>query len=279
MNEKTDIIEHENAGPRGPVQVQPNEPSQQAITYLTILDKALTNPNTSMESIDKLFAAIDRVNAMVAKQAFDRAMAAAKAELPTTIYKNKEVDFRTSKGRTNYRYETLSEILKVCNPILAKHGLSVRFANQTLDDGRVIVSTILSHEGGHSIVTEAPPTRADDSGNKNQIQGVGSAITYMQRYSLKSALGIASSEDDDDGAMAGRSEEDIAARLPLEEDKVAELRAKVKAVGGNEKMLCAGIRNGASSLEEMVYGDLEKINKAIAMKAKRNEEAKAGGVQ
>ena len=38
---------------------------------------------------------------------------------------------------------------------------------------------------------------ADQSGNKNGFQAIGSAVTYLQRYTLKSALGLSAEVDDD----------------------------------------------------------------------------------
>jgi hypothetical protein len=45
---------------------------------------------------------------------------------------------------------------------------------------------------------------ADESGGKNSIQAIGSAITYLQRYTLLAATGLTSADiDDDDGRAAG----------------------------------------------------------------------------
>jgi hypothetical protein len=41
---------------------------------------------------------------------------------------------------------------------------------------------------------------------KNDPQQMGSAITYMRRFSLMSALGIVGINDDDDGASASGTE-------------------------------------------------------------------------
>ena len=38
---------------------------------------------------------------------------------------------------------------------------------------------------------------------KNDMQGLGSAITYARRYGLMAAVGIAAEDEDDDGARAG----------------------------------------------------------------------------
>jgi hypothetical protein len=46
----------------------------------------------------------------------------------------------------------------------------------------------------------------DDSGNKNGIQAIGSTVTYLQRYTLKAALGLAAGADDDGAKSDGEPE-------------------------------------------------------------------------
>ena len=52
------------------------------------------------------------------------------------------------------------------------------------------MTCVLSHRDGHFEETTLTAGR-DDSGKKNAIQQVGSTITYLQRYTLKAALGLA----------------------------------------------------------------------------------------
>jgi hypothetical protein len=58
------------------------------------------------------------------------------------------------------------------------------------------VSCVLTHELGHSEETTlmgAP----DNSGGKNSIQAIASAVTYLERYTLKAACGLAEQNDND----------------------------------------------------------------------------------
>lgn len=132
-----------------------------------------------------------------ARRAFDAAMADAKSEIPV-IVKNKLVEFdsKGETGKTTYRHEDLGEIARTIDPILAKHGLSYRFRT-TSDVGQpVVVTCIVAHRAGHNEQNTLTAGR-DDSGKKNSIQQIGSTITYLQRYTLKAALGLAASTDDD----------------------------------------------------------------------------------
>ncbi|RYG93461.1 MAG: ERF family protein [Alphaproteobacteria bacterium] len=149
------------------------------------------------------------------RRAFDAAMAGAKAEIPV-IVKNKLVDFESKgeNGRTTYRHEDLGEIARTVDPILARHGLSYRFQT-TSDHGQpVVVTCIVAHRDGHNERNTLTAGR-DDSGKKNSIQQIGSTITYLQRYTLKAALGLAAAADDDGKASEGP--------LRLSEEQVEEL--------------------------------------------------------
>jgi hypothetical protein len=91
------------------------------------------------------------------------------------------------------KYATLEAIITAAKPHLKKHGLAViQFPD---GDG---LSTMLLHESGEHLQATANLAIKDHT-----PQGQGSAITYMRRYALSAALGIAT-EDDDDGNEASK---------------------------------------------------------------------------
>jgi hypothetical protein len=165
-----------------------------ALTPMGMLDRAVSQ-GASVETLEKLMALQERWEKNQSRKDFDMAMSAAKAEIPVII-KNREVDFTSTKGRTHYRHEDLAGIARIVDPILTKHGLSYRFRTSSLPNEPVIVTCIVSHRGGHSEENSLAAGR-DDTGNKNSIQAIGSTITYLQRYTLKAALGLSASTDDD----------------------------------------------------------------------------------
>jgi hypothetical protein len=175
-----------------------------AITPMDMLDRALSS-NADPDTLGKLLALQERWEANQARKAFEEAMSAAKADIPE-IRKGRKVDFTTSKGRTNYQYEDLASIMSVISPILSKHGLSVRYRTTAEPNQPIVVTCIVSHRMGHSEENTLMAGR-DDSGNKNSIQQIGSTVTYLQRYTLKAALGLAAAADDD-GGKADQSQED-----------------------------------------------------------------------
>jgi hypothetical protein len=83
----------------------------------------------------------------------------------------------------------------------------------------VSVTCVVTHEGGHFEETTLH-AGADNSGGKNSIQSIGSTITYLQRYTLKPALGLAAARDDD-GQAAG----DTKPAERISEKQVSDLNA------------------------------------------------------
>lgn len=166
------------------------------VTPMDMVDRALST-GASPETLERLLALQERWDANEARKAFDEAISNAKADMPP-IVKTRKVDFTTSKGRTNYQYEDLASIMKQIEPVLSANGLSIRYRTNAEPNNPISVTCIISHRLGHSEENTLMAGR-DDSGNKNSIQAIGSTVTYLQRYTLKAALGLAAAADDDGG--------------------------------------------------------------------------------
>lgn len=164
-----------------------------AVTPMQMLQIAVER-GADMAQLEKLMDLQERWQANQARQAFDAAISAAKAEIKP-IAKKRTVDFTTARGRTNYVYEDMALIASEIDPILSKHGLSYRYRSKQ-DGNKVTVTCIIAHRDGHSEETTLTAAN-DESGNKNSIQAIGSAATYLQRYTLKLALGLSAAKDDD----------------------------------------------------------------------------------
>jgi hypothetical protein len=164
---------------------------------LELISRAARDPTVNVEKMQQLFALRERLEDRRAKQQFDAAIAAAKGEIGPII-KNRAVDFTSTRpgaARTNYRYEDFAAVAAAVDPVLARHGLSYRFRSDQWDK-KIKVTCRVSHADGYGedVTLQADN---DESGNKNSIQAVGSAATYLQRYTLKLALGLAASNDED----------------------------------------------------------------------------------
>lgn len=235
------------------------------ITPMEMIERAVSG-GASIEALEKLMALQERWEANQGRKAFDAAIAEAKAEIPA-ISKNRTVDFTTAKGRTNYQYEDMAGIAKVVDPILSAHGLSYRY--RTAQDGQTVtVTCILSHRDGYSEETTLSAA-ADQSGNKNHIQAVGSAATYLQRYTLKMALGLAASADDDGKGAAE-------APQPANREAVAKLVERLKRHPESvANWLCD--RFGIDTIADVSAAQLREANVMLSKREEAMDGEKKGG--
>lgn len=202
---------------------------------MDIVRAALATGN--IEMYREAVALAKELDAIAARKAFDNAMADAKAALPT-IRKNREVaapDKGDKKG-PKYRFEDLAEIARTIDPILGEHGLSYRFKVSSEINQPIRVTCIVSHRAGHFEETTLTSGR-DDGPGRNAIQQIGSTITYLQRYTLKAALGLAASQDDDGRSSEHDDESAVYTPPPgsISPAQVEELRLALEDKGASER--------------------------------------------
>lgn len=160
-----------------------------------LLRYALEN-GADLDRLEKLMELQQRYEENEARKAYVAAMAEFKMN-PPQIVKDKLVQF----SGTSYTHATLGNVTSAIVEGLAKHGFSHRWDTEQ-QGAQVVVTCILTHRKGHSERTTLSAAK-DDSGKKNNIQQVASAITYLQRYTLLAATGLATHDQvDDDGAGA-----------------------------------------------------------------------------
>jgi hypothetical protein len=226
-------------------EIEPTQPA--AITPMTMIDRALAT-GAAPETLEKLLALQERWEASQGRKAFDEAIALAKAELKPVV-KNRE-------GHNNKRYADFAALARAVDPIISKHGLSYRFRSH--QDERIHVTCRLSHTSGHSEETTlAGP--ADNSGSKNAIQAIGSTLTYLQRYSLVLALGLAAS-DDDDGHAAGMGE-------AVSDDQLMELEELLEEVKADRVKFCKFL--GVDSLASLPAKQFQRAKSALEAKRQK----------
>lgn len=229
-----------------------------ALTPMAMLAQAIER-GMSPDMIGKLMDHAERWEANNNRKAFDEAMAAAKSEIPLII-KNRQVDFTSQKGRTNYKYEDLGEIARTVAPILAKHGLSYRFRVSSAVNEPVHVTCVITHKSGHYDDSNTLHAGRDESGNKNAIQAIGSTITYLQRMTLKAALGLAVSNDDD-----GRTSEPADTVTQGQADTIREL---LDEVGGNRAVFLKYFK--VDAVEQIPASQYDRVIQSL--NAKRTQQ-------
>lgn len=193
-----------------------NQPAALVVMSPGQLVSQLMQQGGSMDlsAMERLMGLQERWDANEAKKAYHQAMAAFKQN-PPTIYKDRHVDFTTQKGRTAYDHASIGNVVKQIVASLAEHDLSHSWTTEQREGGQVAVTCTITHKLGHSESVTLQAGR-DESGGKNSIQALGSAITYLQRYTLLAITGLAVEDgSDDDGQGADGSAMDAATRLEL----------------------------------------------------------------
>lgn len=117
------------------------------------------------------------------------AMAKAQGEM-ATAKKDSDNPFFKSK------YADLSAVWEACRQALSKNNLSVIQTTGENDKG-MFLTTTLCHSSGQWISGIYPIIT-----QKQDPQGMGSAITYARRYALAAMVGVAPADEDDDGERA-----------------------------------------------------------------------------
>lgn len=172
-----------------------------------MFERLAKDPAVDVEKLERLIAMQERILAHNARAEFEAAFAEMQGELPV-ITEQGEIEVN---GHVRSRYARYEDIIEVVRPILQRHGFALRHQNKTLENGQLRIIGVLSHRAGHSEQDEfdCPP---DASGQKNNIQAMGSTRSYGQRYTTIALLNIVSRKADDDGQKAGqKAAQDIVA--------------------------------------------------------------------
>jgi len=212
----------------------PERESANAITPMEMLDKALSN-GASPESLEKLMDLQERWEASVSRKAFVNDMALARAQFEPILK-------RESGYNNRYKYETLNDVVDAVRPALSEHGFSFDWVTEDLPENRIRVTCVITHKGGferRNSLSGDPKETADEKANMNAFQRLGGAVTYLQRITLKAALGVAAEKDTDAGGGVSKKgmtvSEEAAPLMELidktPKEKLAALQPTIKSRG------------------------------------------------
>lgn len=158
-----------------------------------IVEKGVIDPDAIGKLIDLKCKMEDRL----ARSAYQSAMTACQAEMPTVVR-------ATKNGRTSKLYANLETILALAKPVYSKHGFSLSFGegeSHLPDHTRVLLDVM--HREGH-VVRYQGDYPLDGKGAKggevmNAIQGHVSSNTYAQRDMVRKVFALVIADSDLDG--------------------------------------------------------------------------------
>ena len=99
------------------------------------------------------------------------------------------------------KYADLASVWGACREPLSKNGLSI-WQHITHKGGAAYLVTTILHSSGERLDDDGVPLLL----SKQDMQSMGSAITYARRYGLMAAVGIAPEDDDGNAASSGHAE-------------------------------------------------------------------------
>jgi hypothetical protein len=232
------------------VQVVGNSPAE--------MIRMAVSGGADLEQLEKLLELQERWEAKEAHKAYNKAIAAFKS-VPLEIDKDKKVSY----GQTSYNHASLANVVKKVTEELSKHGLSASF--NTHQNGKIKVTCRISHVAGHFEETSLEAD-ADTSGSKNSIQALGSTITYLERYTLLAALGLATKDQDDDGKA-------VTARITNEQ--LGQLRDLLISIGEESKEGVIAKAFKIADLSELSAADFKRAETVIISRGEAKKKAEA----
>ena len=235
----------------------------EAASVIEMIERAAMNPHIDLDRMERLLQMRERIMAQKAEAAFAEAFAKMQPDLPIIEEKGA---ITNNSGKVQSTYAKWDDINEGIRPHLAFHGFALNFRiNQAQD--KVIIRGVLRHNAGHTDEAEIT-LPVDMTGSKNGVQGVGSTISYGQRYTAKLLLNLSSRKgEDDDGQASGQPESGA-------------VQAAVNAI--NMVLDTAGLMawygNNQAFVSDMSANEQEVIVRTFnARKRKLKEEASTNG--
>lgn len=169
-------------------------PAPAPLTILDVVARAISDPNTDVEKLDKVLGLYERMKGIEVRQAYDEAMCACQAEM-------RPVATDASNPQTKSRYASYATLDKALRPIYTRHGFALAFdTDESTKPEHVRVLCRVSrsgHKETHHIDMPADGKGAKGGDVMTKTHATGAAVSYGKRYLLGMVFNIAVGEDTD----------------------------------------------------------------------------------
>jgi ERF superfamily protein len=173
----------------------------EAPSMLNIIAEAARDPAVDHVKLEALLRLQREVMADQAKIEFTRARHEARRRIPP-VEKNGTISLGQGKGSIPFaRFE---DMMAIVQPILDEFGLSLDFNSEDRPGGGMIVIGTLTHVAGHS-KTARMALPGDQGPGRNNLQAMGSTLSYGKRYVIEMLFNIVRKGVDDDGVLGGQN--------------------------------------------------------------------------
>ena len=229
-------------------------------SLLDIISQAATNPAVDVDKLERLIALSDRQQAKEAERLFNVAMTGAQKEM-------RPVAADASNPQTKSKYASYFALDKALRPIYVTHGFSLSFdTDDSPKADHIRILCYASHEAGHSR-TYKIDMPSDGKGAKGgdamtKTHAAGAAVSYGQRYLLKSIFNISVGEDNDGN--------NIDAECTIDADQMQHILDQIAATDSNIEIFCEFMKvDAVKNITVSQYGRAIQALNAKARKVKK----------
>ncbi len=200
LSEGTDVIV---SAPNLPAELPAKEPDSLLPAIITLA----RDPATDVAKFDALLRIQRELLADQARQEAIQAFARLSAAMPR-VKKSGVIDLGEEKGTGKKRgtipFAKWEDIDKVIRPLLAAEGFTLSFNSTARPEagGGLVVTGELMHRNGH-VRSASIPLPLDTGPGRNNLQAMGSTLSYGKRYCAEMLLNIVRESEDDDGVKGG----------------------------------------------------------------------------
>lgn len=209
----------------------------------------------NMDTIERVFALRQELKREAARSAFFNALSLFQSMVPPVP---------KSKEGYGYNYAPLGVIEATIQKPMEAAGLSKKW-RQIEEKDVVTVICVVSHSEGHSEETPMGPVPWDLLERTKQMNGLqhrGAVITYLQRYTLIGALGLASADEDPDGVVP---KEARAQREPVRQPQTKPSAQKAANGAPKEKVQLEPAASPDEALDVSTQNGLAKAMEKAAL--------------
>ena len=224
-------------------------PAVVASTPQDLLQLAVSQ-GADIDKLEKLMDLQDRWENKEAEKSFRDAICSFQSKAP--------VIKKLSNGH-GYKFAPLGDIVEQIRPALSESRLSYRWEFSSAGEN-IVATCIVSHSSGHSEKT-AMQAQPDNSGKKNGIQAIGSTHTYLQRYTLIGALGIATADEDIDARM------DTILPDFISDAQISEIEGLIGTSGANREKFLRWIR--VTEVKDIPARSFAKVVSSLKQRASK----------
>lgn len=230
-----------------------NLPATEATSMIGMIERVVSNPAIDTNKIQALLDMQRQLLKDQAERELNTTLAA--IDIPV-VKKNGKIPLKDSSGNPKeVSFARWPDIYRVLMPILRTKDLSLSFTApaRKIEGGGAEMTGRVSHKDG--AFREAQISLPLDTGpGRNNLQSMGSTISYGKKYLTFMLLNIATEDEDDDGSTAE----------PITIEQAANLHLKLTESGANIKKFLALF--GVDDVRKIQQRDLKKAKALIAAK-------------